>query len=105
MHAILAAKKINDAGNVLGQAAAPTGLPTSDVYTLTGQIIRGALTAVGTLFLLLMVYGGYLWMTARGNEDQVTKSRNVIIAALIGLIIIVGAYAATSFVTQISTSL
>ena len=38
-----------------------------DLETATGRIINAALTLVGIIFLLLMVYGGYLWMTARGN--------------------------------------
>lgn len=96
----LAAEKIQKAGEFLRQAVAPTGIPTSDVPTITAQIIRGALTIVGTLFLVLMVYGGFLWMTARGNEDQVTKAKNIVIAAVIGLVVIVGAYAVTNFIVS-----
>ena len=45
-----------------------------------------------------IVYGGFLWMTAHGNEEQVTKAKNLITAALIGLVIILSAYAISVFV-------
>ena len=61
-------------------------------------IIKTALSFLGVLFLILMIYGGFLWMTARGNEEQVTKSKNLIIAAVIGLVIVLASYAISSFV-------
>ena len=65
-------------------------------------VIATALTAVlsllGVVFLMLMVYGGYLWMTARGNEQDVEKAKGLITSAIIGLIIVIGAYAISWFV-------
>ncbi len=89
---------IDRASGVLGNAVAPTGIPTDDVQNVTGKIIKGALTAVGSVFFLLMVYGGYVWMTARGEEDKVTEAKDLIKAAMIGLAITVGAYAVTVFI-------
>ena len=63
-----------------------------------GAVIAAALSFVGVIFLVLMVYAGYLWMTARGEEAQVEKSQKIIISSIIGLIITVGAYSITSFV-------
>ncbi len=63
-------------------------------------IISIALSFLGVLFLLLMIYGGFLWMTAKGNEEQVTKAKNLITAAIIGLIIVVAAYAISVFVVS-----
>ena len=56
------------------------------------------LSLLGVIFLVLMVYGGYLWMTAAGNEDKVTKAKNLMTAAIIGLIIVVGSYAISYFI-------
>jgi len=56
------------------------------------------LSFIGVLFLILMIYGGYTWMTAVGNEQQVTKARTIIVAALIGVLVTVAAYAITYFV-------
>ena len=48
--------------------------------------------------MLLIIYGGILWMTAMGKENQVEKAKNIIIQAVIGLVIVLAAYAITSFI-------
>lgn len=63
-----------------------------------GKIISAALGLTGTIFLLLMIYGGFRWMQARGSEEHVTKAKEIIWSAIIGLIIIGAAYAITSFI-------
>lgn len=63
-----------------------------------GGIIKIFLSFLGVIFLLLMIYGGYTWMTARGNEQEVEKAKSLIKNALIGLIIVLAAYAITAFV-------
>ncbi len=97
---VFAYKTIESSGKSLNSTVEPTGLSTSDLQTTTGSFIKGALTVVGTVFFGLMVYGGFLWMTARGEEDQITRSKETIIAAIIGLAVILAAYAATNFVTN-----
>ena len=67
---------------------------------IIGAVIKTALSLVGMLFLVLMVYGGYLWMVDRGNNSQVEKAKGLISAAVIGLIIVLGAYAVTYFVVE-----
>ena len=47
-----------------------------------------------------MVYAGYLWMTARGEEEKITKAQNIIKGTIIGLIVVMSAYAITYFVTS-----
>ena len=70
----------------------------SSPAAIIGNVVGAALTMVGVLFLLLMIYGGIIWMIARGNEQQTDKALNTIKAAIIGLIIIVASYALTTFV-------
>ena len=83
----------------LTKVANPTGLEANlDVSIAT--VISGTLALVGTIFLILTIYAGILWMTASGNEDKVTKAKNIITAAIIGLVITMAAYAITSFVTN-----
>ncbi|MFH1412602.1 MAG: hypothetical protein ABIG10_01045 [bacterium] len=69
-----------------------------DVDPIIANIIAVVLSFLGVIFIALMIYGGYLWMTATGNEEQVDKARNLIKAALIGLLIVIAAYAITYFV-------
>lgn len=70
------------------------------VPELTGTIIGSALSIIGVIFFILLVYGGFLWMTARGEEGPIKKAQETIIAATIGLIIVLGSYAITNFVFQ-----
>ncbi|MFA6427201.1 MAG: hypothetical protein WCW16_02000 [Candidatus Magasanikbacteria bacterium] len=63
-----------------------------------GTIISIALSIMGVLFTVLMIYGGYLWMVARGEEAQIDKSKEIIKAAIIGLIIVLAAYSITAFI-------
>jgi len=66
--------------------------------TFIGGIIRAILGIVGSLALTLFIYGGFLWMTAAGNAEQVAKGRNTLIWATLGLIIIFSSYALVRFV-------
>lgn len=53
---------------------------------------------LGTIFIILLVYGGYVWMTAAGNSEKVEKAQHTIRVAIIGLVIIASAYAITYFI-------
>lgn len=68
------------------------------VPELIGQVVGSVLAFIGVLFLLLMIYAGILWMTARGNDQQVTKAIDLITAAVIGLVIVLSAYAITAYI-------
>ncbi|MBT4856646.1 hypothetical protein HON52_00460 [Candidatus Uhrbacteria bacterium] len=63
-------------------------------------IINPLMSLVGVIFLVLMIYGGFLWMTAGGNSSQVDKAKNILITAVIGTVIISAAYAITNFVFE-----
>ena len=91
---------IGNAGGFLNQVMEPTGLEKTDVSTASGRLIKNLLRVVGTSFLFLMVYGGFMWMTAQGDEGKIEKARNTIIAAVIGMTVVVGAFGITSFITS-----
>lgn len=65
---------------------------------IVGTAIGALLGLIGAIFLVLMIYAGYHWMTARGEEEKVNKAKDTITRAIIGLIIVVGAYAIWSFI-------
>lgn len=67
-------------------------------------VIDIALTFLGVVFMILMVYGGVLWMTDQGNEEQVKKAKDLIISALIGLVIVLAAYAITWLILTVLSS-
>ena len=74
------------------------GPSEGDIAVIVGRIIQTALGLVGIIFITLIIYGGFLYMTAAGSQEQVAKARTLIINNVIGLIIIVTAFAVTSFV-------
>jgi hypothetical protein len=83
----------------LDRAANAGGIAkNADLAKSIGNIIRIALGLVGTIFLVLMVYAGFQWMTARGDSKKVEDARNLITGAVVGVIIVASAYAITSFV-------
>lgn len=96
--------------DMAGSIATGSGYEKADSLSLSQQIgkyIRVALSLTGTIFLVLTVYAGFLWMTASGNEDQVTEAKGIITRASIGLLITLAAFSITAFVmamTGASTS-
>ncbi|MBT4350326.1 MAG: hypothetical protein HN726_04245 [Candidatus Magasanikbacteria bacterium] len=74
--------------------------PEASLDVIVGGYIRVALSLVGILFLALMVYAGYLWMTARGEDAQIDKAKKIISSSVIGLLVVASAYAITFFVTS-----
>jgi len=77
--------------------------PSGDVITTSVQdiiayVINSVLGLLGVIFLVLIIYAGFLWMTATGNDEQVTKAKNILTRSIIGVIIIVAAYAISFFV-------
>ena len=71
---------------------------TQKLPDIIGKIINVGLTFLGIIFLVLMLYAGFLWMTARGDEKQVEKAIDMIKQAILGLVVIVAAYAISNFV-------
>lgn len=72
-------------------------VPKSFEETIGGYIKTG-LALVGVIFLLLMVYGGYTWMIARGDETEATKAKDTITMASIGMAVVLIAYVITYFI-------
>ncbi len=78
--------------------AADLSTESGDLPSAIGSFISIALGVLGVIFLCLMLYAGWLWMTAMGDNKKVQTAKDLIIAAVSGIIVIVLAYAVTSFV-------
>ena len=63
-----------------------------EVSKVIGRIVGGALGLLGSIFFVMLVYGGFMWMTAQGNESQVGKAKDIITWAVWGVAIILLAY-------------
>lgn len=92
---------IDIGNNYLESARVQSGYSQASETTFAsnlGYVVKIVLSFSGVVFMMLMVYAGYLWMTARGNEQQVDKATDIIKASIIGMIITVGAYSITNFI-------
>lgn len=85
----------------LEQAADAAGLRsqnTADFVTLLGNIIGAVLGLLGVVFIVLVIYAGFLYMTAGGEADKIKQAKSIVINAVIGLVLIFAAYAISGFV-------
>jgi hypothetical protein len=83
----------------IGQKAGYDAAVTqTSLATTVGGVIRGVLSVVGVIFLVLTIYAGVLWMTAAGNEETVTKAQKIVKSSVIGLVIIGAAYGITALI-------
>ncbi|HRH23442.1 MAG TPA: hypothetical protein PK295_02335 [Candidatus Magasanikbacteria bacterium] len=83
-----------------GSQAAGYGTEAQDIRITVAKGIQLVLSLLGIVFVVLVVYAGFLIFTAAGNEENVSKAKKIISYAVIGLIIILSAYSITSFVTS-----
>ncbi|MFA6306518.1 MAG: hypothetical protein WCV70_01335 [Patescibacteria group bacterium] len=87
-------KKVGEEGGTAPYAAA-------DQYKLAeivGIVIQAFLGLLGVIFLVLIIYAGFNWMTAQGEEEKVNKAKDTLQRAVIGLIITIAAYAISTWV-------
>lgn len=89
-HAALAQFSSTDASSAAGQFGISTA--NVDLRELIIRIVKYLLSFLGLVAILIMMYGGFVWMTSRGDASRVELAKKIIINGLIGLVIIVLAY-------------
>jgi hypothetical protein len=70
------------------------------VQIVIGNVIRAALGVSGSIALLMITWGGFLWLTSMGNSERVERGKNTVIWSTLGLVLIFGAYAITSYIVN-----
>lgn len=81
-----------------GEVCLESPIPNTDPATFIGKIINVSLGLAGSLALLMFIYGGFTWMLAAGNDQRVTKGKNILTWATVGLVTIFTSYALVKFV-------
>ena len=82
-----------------------TGLGTKDIREGIMSVVNVMLGFLGILAIIIILWGGFRWLTSGGNEEKVGEAKKIITAGIIGLVIIFTAYAIASFVvTQLMTT-
>lgn len=86
----------------LGQAAQIGGgaFGTSDLRSIIVNIVNIALGFLGIIAVIIIIYGGWLWMTSGGNPEKLDRAKKTLINAAIGILVIISSYAIITFFTQ-----
>jgi hypothetical protein len=92
--AFINAKKVAEVGTYATNGESDNILLNNTLSNLITTI----LSLLGVIFVALSVYGGFLYLTARGNDEQTKKALSIITRAVIGLVIILSAYAISYFI-------
>ena len=84
----------------------PLELADADPREAAVNLVRLLMTFLGIIAVVIILLGGFKWMTAAGNEDKVAEAKKIISAGIIGLVIILSAFLIVNFViTNVSESL
>ena len=85
------------------EVAGDTGLGTTDLKELIVRIIQILLGFLGLIALIVMLYGGYVWLSSGGEADKISFAKKILVNGVIGLVIIFSAFAIVTFIiNQIS---
>ncbi len=95
---LAARAQLSEAQSDLTDIGTALGGTQSDLPTLVGAIINVLLSVLGIVFVILVVYAGFLYLTSQGETKNVDKAKKLLTQSVIGLVIIVAAYAISSFV-------
>ena len=83
-----------------GKIANTLGLPKGDLKATVIRFIQWTLGFLSIVAVILVIYGGFTWMTAGGNEEKVTTAKKILTSAIIGLVIILLSWAIIVFVAK-----
>lgn len=78
----------------------PIGPSNPNVNVMIGKVINSVLGVVGSIALAVFIYGGFIMMTAAGNNERIQKGKDILIWATVGLVVIFTAYAAAKLVIE-----
>ncbi|MFA6551179.1 MAG: hypothetical protein WCV41_01470 [Patescibacteria group bacterium] len=86
--------------NTPGDIANKAGLSIKDPREIAANVINVILGFLGIIAVVLILIGGFMWMTAAGNEDKTGTAKKIMTAGVIGLVIILAAFGIARFVIQ-----
>ena len=74
-----------------------------EVPVVIGRIIAIGIGLIGLILFLFIMWGGFIWITASGDPTKIQKAQGIIINAVIGVVVVLSAYAVTNFaITQLT---
>lgn len=88
----------NNLKDMTDTVASTAGMGDVSLGYIVAKIIQIVLSLLSIIFLILLIIAGFRWMTANGNDEAVKKATSSIKSSVIGLVIVLSAYAITYFV-------
>ena len=82
----------------IDELAGPLGLGDRDIRDTVASIINVALGLLGIIAVVIVIYAGFLWMTAGGSQDKIDDAKKWLSGGIIGMVIVLSAYAIASFI-------
>jgi TRAP-type C4-dicarboxylate transport system permease small subunit len=73
----------------------------TDLPLIIGKVVGAILAFLGAVFFGLILWAGMGWMLAKGNEEEITKAKETIFGAVLGIMVVLGAYAITRLIAFI----
>lgn len=70
----------------------------ADIFVVGNTVVELILGLSGSVMLLMIIYGGFLFLTSSGNSEQISKGKKIMLGALVGIVIVFVAYAAVQFI-------
>lgn len=84
----------------IGETVFTGGTPKKTIPQIIASIVNYLLGVLGIIFITLVIYGGFVYMTAMGDSDKISNAKSIIISASIGVAIILASYSFTYFIVQ-----
>jgi len=76
------------------------GLPNTDLKQAVLRTLSLVLALLGLVAVIMVVWGGFTWLTSGGDETKVESAKKIISAAVIGLIVVLLSWAIVLFATR-----
>ncbi len=90
--------QLSEAKTQLEKVGAPLTDSPKELPLFIGKLINVFLSVLGIIFVVLVVYAGYLWMTDAGEASKAKKAKGILGTAIIGIVLTLAAYAISNFV-------
>lgn len=101
--------KESGGGDKLANSSAKSNFPdvsvlnplgTSKTDVIIGRVVKTGIGIIGSIALVMFIYGGLLWMTGRGNAEKTKSALQTMLWAALGVIVILGSYGLVDFVLE-----
>ena len=75
-------------------------LGSKDLQDTIAGIVNIILGFLGILTTLIILFGGFKWMTSQGSSEKIDEAKKLISSGVIGLVIVFTSYAIAQFVLK-----